>query len=122
MRTYVHLQNDALKRAAATLQKVATRSRHRANRRTPLRRAVKRVCAGRNGLLIEPPVRIELTTARLQGECSTTELRRPSNPTRLSGQFSASMTRCERTEVDDRLGRQPGIGMRSAIVLRGVTT
>jgi hypothetical protein len=25
----------------------------------------------------EPPVRIELTTARLQGECSTTELRRP---------------------------------------------
>jgi integrase len=26
MRTYVHLQNDALKRAAATLQKVVTRS------------------------------------------------------------------------------------------------
>ena len=26
---------------------------------------------------VEPPVRIELTTARLQGECSTTELRRP---------------------------------------------
>src|SRR6476620_741327 len=71
---------------------------------------------------LEPPVRIELTTARLQGECSTTELRRPSNPTRLSGQFSASMTRCERTEVDDRLGRQPGIGMRSAILLSGLTT
>ncbi len=26
---------------------------------------------------MEPPVRIERTTARLQGECSTTELRRP---------------------------------------------
>ena len=26
---------------------------------------------------VEPPVRIELTTVRLQGECSTTELRRP---------------------------------------------
>ena len=39
--------------------------------------AQKHVSAGRNGLLIEPPVRIELTTARLQGECSTTELRRP---------------------------------------------
>ena len=25
---------------------------------------------------VEPPVRIELTTFRLQGECSTTELRR----------------------------------------------
>jgi hypothetical protein len=30
-------------------------------------------------LLPEPPVRIELTTARLQGECSTTELRRQSS-------------------------------------------
>ncbi|BBX94782.1 hypothetical protein MLAC_00760 [Mycobacterium lacus] len=29
---------------------------------------------------LEPPVRIELTTARLQGECSTTELRRPVKP------------------------------------------
>jgi hypothetical protein len=28
-------------------------------------------------LAAEPPVRIELTTFRLQGECSTTELRRP---------------------------------------------
>jgi hypothetical protein len=28
----------------------------------------------------EPPVRIELTTFRLQGECSTTELRRPGKP------------------------------------------
>ena len=32
--------------------------------------------AVRDDPLVEPPVRIELTTARLQGECSTTELRR----------------------------------------------
>jgi hypothetical protein len=41
-----------------------------------LRTAAKRVYAGRGGHAVEPPVRIELTTARLQGECSTTELRR----------------------------------------------
>ena len=45
--------------------------------RTPLRRPARTVWAVRQGHCVEPPVRIELTTARLQGECSTTELRRP---------------------------------------------
>ena len=76
-----------------------------------------------NCAFVEPPVRIELTTFRLQGECSTTELRRPANPTSLSAQLSASMTRCDATgRVDDRLGRRPGNGMRSAMLLSGLTT
>ena len=43
---------------------------------------------------LEPPVRIELTTARLQGECSTTELRRPGKSgASLIGHSSLSMMR-----------------------------
>ena len=39
--------------------------------------------------VLEPPVRIELTTARLQGECSTTELRRPVNRCKRIGSLLA---------------------------------
>jgi hypothetical protein len=45
---------------------------------------------------LEPPVRIELTTFRLQGECSTTELRRQ-EPQRIGQRLSSSsaMTRSD---------------------------
>src|SRR5271155_4532486 len=88
-------------------------------------------CRRWNALCPEPPVRIELTTARLQGECSTTELRRPvltgdsltahssSGPER-----SWSITRWERTVRGGgrRDGRRPGNGIRSAMLLSGLTT
>src|SRR6202008_1751298 len=70
----------------------------------------------------EPPVRIELTTGRLQGECSTTELRRPGkSAASLTGHWSLSMMRVERTDRDDGR-RRPGSGMRSAMLLNGLTT
>ena len=58
--------------------------------------------------LIEPPVRIELTTYRLQGDCSATELRRPGP--RATGYLTASsprvhnFVRIRRTAPDRTLG------------------
>src|SRR6478609_2195423 len=76
-----------------------------------------------NRCRVEPPVRIELTTYALQERCSTAELRRPTGLS-LSGHSSASITRCDDTvRDDDRLrGRRPGSGIRSAMLLSGLTT
>src|ERR1700727_4079955 len=98
--------------------------------RTPLRRPARTVWAVRQGHCVEPPVRIELTTARLQGECSTAELRRPvltgDSLTAQSScsELSWSMIRCDRTvRVGERRdGRRPGSGIRSALLLNGLTT
>ena len=68
MRTYMHTQDDAMKAAAASLQRVVTPRDTEPTDRTWIRRALWVSCAGQDGLLIEPPVRIELTTARLQGD------------------------------------------------------
>jgi Phage integrase family len=60
MRTYVHSQDDALKIAAVSLQRVVSPScqwRPESNMSSP---AQKHAFAVRNVLLIEPPVRIEL--------------------------------------------------------------
>src|ERR1700730_3760424 len=65
-----------------------------------------------------------------QGECSTTELRRPvltgDSLTAQSSwsELSWSMIRCDRTvRVDERRdGRRPGSGIRSAMLLSGLTT
>ena len=75
---------------------------------------------------VEPPVRIELTTFRLQGECSTTELRRREAGVSLSAHSSrASRTSRSSMPADGRAGgverRDRRRGMRSVMLLSEAT-